>query len=126
MGVGAVGGGGFPRRNSLGDLEIPARIGQAQVGLKRDLGTVRLLVLWNVGFVLPSPAFQVINVFFDISELKEIQNTYNTLVVEVRALDHTCSSTPTCSATTTATASRKISFSFCFLSQVLHSTQIKA
>jgi hypothetical protein len=30
-----------PRRNSLGDLKIPARISKAQVGLKRDLGMVR-------------------------------------------------------------------------------------
>lgn len=30
-----------PRRNSLGDLKIPARISQAQVGLKRDLTLVR-------------------------------------------------------------------------------------
>ena len=30
-----------PRRNSLGDLKIPARISQAQIGLKRDLGLVR-------------------------------------------------------------------------------------
>ncbi|KAL4064673.1 hypothetical protein V8B97DRAFT_2111834 [Scleroderma yunnanense] len=30
-----------PRRNSLGDLKIPARISQAQMGLKRDLGMVR-------------------------------------------------------------------------------------
>ena len=30
-----------PRRNSLGDLKIPARISQAQVGLRRDLGMVR-------------------------------------------------------------------------------------
>jgi hypothetical protein len=30
-----------PRRNSLGDLKIPARISQAQVGLKRDLSMVR-------------------------------------------------------------------------------------
>ena len=29
------------RRSSLGDLEIPARISQAQVRLRRDLGTVR-------------------------------------------------------------------------------------
>lgn len=29
------------RRNSLGDLKIPARISQAQVGLKRDLSMVR-------------------------------------------------------------------------------------
>lgn len=30
-----------PRRNSLGDLKIPQRISQAQIGLKRDLGLVR-------------------------------------------------------------------------------------
>jgi hypothetical protein len=30
-----------PRRNSLGDLKIPARISQAQVSLRRDLGLVR-------------------------------------------------------------------------------------
>ena len=30
-----------PRRNSLGDLKIPARISQAQLGLRRDLGMVR-------------------------------------------------------------------------------------
>jgi len=30
-----------PRRNSLGDLKIPERISQAQIGLKRDLGMVR-------------------------------------------------------------------------------------
>ena len=29
------------RRNSLGDLKIPARISQAQVGIRRDLGMVR-------------------------------------------------------------------------------------
>lgn len=33
-----------PRRNSLGDLKIPVRISQAQVGLKRDLGMVREFV----------------------------------------------------------------------------------
>jgi hypothetical protein len=31
----------IPRRNSLGDLKIPARISQAQISLKRDLGMVR-------------------------------------------------------------------------------------
>jgi hypothetical protein len=35
------GSGNVPRRNSLGDLKIPARISQAQVGLRRDLGMVR-------------------------------------------------------------------------------------
>lgn len=36
-----IGAGSVPRRNSLGDLKIPARISQAQVGLRRDLGMVR-------------------------------------------------------------------------------------
>jgi hypothetical protein len=42
-GGGANGGGGanVPRRNSLVDLKIPARISQAQVGLRRDLGSLR-------------------------------------------------------------------------------------
>ena len=40
-GGGGASGGGVPRRNSLGDLKIPARISQAQVGLRRDLGMVR-------------------------------------------------------------------------------------
>lgn len=41
--VSAVDGGlgTTPRRNSLGDLKIPARISQAQVALRRDLGMVR-------------------------------------------------------------------------------------
>lgn len=36
-----VGSSSVPRRNSLGDLKIPTRISQAQVGLRRDLGLVR-------------------------------------------------------------------------------------
>jgi hypothetical protein len=40
-GCGSGAGGGLPRRNLLGDLKIPARIIQAQVGLRRDLGIVR-------------------------------------------------------------------------------------
>ena len=40
-GSGSGGVGGLPRRNSLGDLKIPARISQAQVGLRRDLSMVR-------------------------------------------------------------------------------------
>ena len=35
------GGSGLARRNTLGDLKIPAKISQAQVGLRRDLGMVR-------------------------------------------------------------------------------------
>lgn len=38
---GSNGGSTHPRRNSLGDLKIPTRISQAQVGLRRDLGMVR-------------------------------------------------------------------------------------
>ena len=37
---GGEAGGGLPRRNSLGDLKVPARISQAQGGLRRDLGMV--------------------------------------------------------------------------------------
>ena len=35
----------MPRHNVLGDLKIPARIGQAQIGLRRDLGMVREFVM---------------------------------------------------------------------------------
>jgi hypothetical protein len=37
----AAANGVVPRRSSLGDLKIPTRISQAQVGLRRDLGMVR-------------------------------------------------------------------------------------
>jgi hypothetical protein len=37
----AGGGSPVPRRNSLGDLRIPARISQAQVSLRRDIRFVR-------------------------------------------------------------------------------------
>ena len=40
---GVGGGGGVPRRNPLGDLKIPARMSQTQVGLRRDLGVVKEL-----------------------------------------------------------------------------------
>jgi len=40
-GASASGNGNAPRRNSLGDLKIPARISRVQVGLRRDLGMVR-------------------------------------------------------------------------------------
>ena len=40
-GSGSNGDATHPRRNSLGDLKIPARISQAQVGLRRDLGMVK-------------------------------------------------------------------------------------
>ena len=43
--------------------------------------------MWNVGLMSCLLwLFRRFNVFFDISELKELQNTYNTLVVEVQAL----------------------------------------
>ncbi|KAH8091812.1 hypothetical protein BXZ70DRAFT_952323 [Cristinia sonorae] len=54
-----------PRRNSLGDLKIPARISQAQVGLKRDLTMVRDFAA-------------------SVEQLKELQATYTSLVAEVQ------------------------------------------
>ncbi|KAI0058156.1 hypothetical protein BV25DRAFT_1296420 [Artomyces pyxidatus] len=55
------------RRNSLGDLKIPARISQAQVGLKRDLGMVRDFAA-------------------GVEQLKELQSIYQTLVQEAQAI----------------------------------------
>jgi len=88
-GGGGSGGGGLQRRNSLGDLKIPARISQAQVGLRRDLGMVREFAS-NVEreFCLFS-FLKKNNLTFSLIgfvELKELQTTYNTLVVEVQAL----------------------------------------
>ncbi|KAH0835601.1 hypothetical protein J3R83DRAFT_9326 [Lanmaoa asiatica] len=54
-----------PRRNSLGDLKIPARISQAQIGLKRDLGMVREFAI-------------------SVDRLKELQTTYRHLLAEVQ------------------------------------------
>lgn len=62
-----IGAGSVPRRNSLGDLKIPARISQAQVGLRRDLGMVREFAA-------------------NIEQLKELQQTYHTLVLEVQSI----------------------------------------
>ncbi|KAF8264574.1 hypothetical protein EI94DRAFT_1738197 [Lactarius quietus] len=56
-----------PRRNSLGDLKIPARISQAQVGLKRDLGMVREFAA-------------------EVERLKELQGVYQTLTVEAQGI----------------------------------------
>lgn len=56
-----------PRRNSLGDLKIPARISQAQVGLKRDLGMVREFAA-------------------SVEKLKELQSIYHSLVYEVHVM----------------------------------------
>ncbi|KAH7925772.1 hypothetical protein BV22DRAFT_1033576 [Leucogyrophana mollusca] len=56
-----------PRRNSLGDLKIPARISQAQIGLKRDLGMVREFAA-------------------SVDKLKELQYTYHALVSEVQTI----------------------------------------
>ncbi|KAF8181179.1 hypothetical protein K438DRAFT_2021191 [Mycena galopus ATCC 62051] len=60
-------GTGTMRRNSLGDLKIPARISQAQVGLRRDLGMVREFAR-------------------NVEELKELQGTYQSLVLEVQGI----------------------------------------
>ncbi|KAJ7728869.1 hypothetical protein B0H16DRAFT_232436 [Mycena metata] len=62
-----AGGVGSMRRNSLGDLKIPARISQAQVGLRRDLSMVREFAR-------------------NVEELKELQGTYQTLVMEVQGI----------------------------------------
>ncbi|KAF9524755.1 hypothetical protein CPB83DRAFT_909652 [Crepidotus variabilis] len=56
-----------PRRNSLGDLKIPARISQAQVGLRRDLGMVRDFAA-------------------NVEQLKDLQQTYTNLVLEVQSI----------------------------------------
>ncbi|OJA11883.1 hypothetical protein AZE42_10379, partial [Rhizopogon vesiculosus] len=56
-----------PRRNSLGDLKIPARISQAQIGLKRDLGMVREFAT-------------------SVDKIKELQIIYHHLVAEVQAV----------------------------------------
>ncbi|KAH9913710.1 uncharacterized protein B0H18DRAFT_1047727 [Fomitopsis serialis] len=62
-----VGVGSVPRRNSLGDLKIPARISQAQVGLRRDLGMVREFAA-------------------SIEQLKQLQQTYRSLVGEIQSV----------------------------------------
>ncbi|KAI0247749.1 hypothetical protein BJV78DRAFT_896701 [Lactifluus subvellereus] len=56
-----------PRRNSLGDLKIPSRISQAQVGLKRDLGMVREFAA-------------------EVEKLKELQTIYQSLAVEAQTV----------------------------------------
>ncbi|THH15007.1 hypothetical protein EW146_g5406 [Bondarzewia mesenterica] len=56
-----------PRRNSLGDLKIPARISQAQIGLKRDLGMVREFAA-------------------SVDKLKELVSQYQFLAHEVQAI----------------------------------------
>jgi len=83
-------GGGTPlRRNSLGDLKIPARISQAQVGLRRDLGMVKEFA--NKIERKPRPS-NVISAHADgiivakNTELKDIQRTYNFFVSEIQSL----------------------------------------
>ncbi|KAG8903210.1 hypothetical protein FRB99_003590 [Tulasnella sp. 403] len=53
------------RRNSLGDLKIPARISKAQVGLKNNLTMVR----------------EFAN---NVEQLKDLQNMYKTLVLSIQ------------------------------------------
>ncbi|CAA7262058.1 unnamed protein product [Cyclocybe aegerita] len=57
----------YARRNSLGDLQIPTRISQAQVGLRRDLDMVKEFA----GYV---------------GEIKEFQQTYHALASEIQAM----------------------------------------
>ncbi|KAI0047085.1 hypothetical protein FA95DRAFT_1559429 [Auriscalpium vulgare] len=65
-----------PRRNSLGDLKIPARISQAQVGLKRDLTMVREFAS-------------------GVEKLKELQSIHQSLIQEAQSYVVDSSSPPT-------------------------------
>ncbi|KAI0089702.1 hypothetical protein BDY19DRAFT_992677 [Irpex rosettiformis] len=56
-----------PRRNSLGDLKIPARISQAQIGLRRDLGLVREFAA-------------------SVEQLRELRATRDALTLDVQTL----------------------------------------
>ncbi|KAJ7836554.1 hypothetical protein B0H14DRAFT_2362829 [Mycena olivaceomarginata] len=67
VGAAAAVGTGTMRRSSLSDLKIPARISQAQVGLRRDLSMVREFAR-------------------NVEELKELQGTYQTLASEVQGI----------------------------------------
>ncbi|KAH9927892.1 hypothetical protein B0H21DRAFT_894832 [Amylocystis lapponica] len=64
-----------PRRNSLGDLKIPPRISQAQVGLRRDLGMVREFAA-------------------SVEQLKQLLATYSSLLGEVQAAIHSTQPAP--------------------------------
>lgn len=55
------------RRNSLGDLKIPAHVAQAQVGLRRDLGLVKEFAQ-------------------SVDELKSLQTNYQALVTKLDPL----------------------------------------
>ncbi|KAF4580023.1 hypothetical protein EYR36_001843 [Pleurotus pulmonarius] len=80
----ASGSSSVPRRNSLGDLKIPARISQAQVSLKRDLGMVREFasnIEREAVFHFNSSKFLTIP-----SELKDLQAEYHSLVLEVQGI----------------------------------------
>lgn len=72
------------RRNSLGDLKIPARISQAQVGLRRDLGMVREFA--NSVERKSHPELIVLTILTATIELRDLQMAYNDLVVDVQAL----------------------------------------
>jgi hypothetical protein len=64
-GNGNAGGGEspVPRRNSLGDLKIPARISQAQVSLRRDIGFVRVANTIYVGIPMTTKEFAELELF---------------------------------------------------------------
>lgn len=61
--------GKVPRRNSLNDLRIPARITQAQTGLRRDLTLVKEFAK-------------------NVEHLKELQETYCSLIQEIHGILH--------------------------------------
>ena len=85
----------MPRRNSLGDLKIPAKISQAQISL-RDLGRVRVFA-GSVERKLPSLRLTEYSwnlTIIWIAELKDLQPTYYTLVAKVQAGIDTLQSVP--------------------------------
>jgi len=97
-GWGTNGSGSVPRQNLWGDLKIPTRISQAQVGLQRDLGMVREFAM-NIErkfFFSLSFGFMacLLTRIFIYSELRELQQTYQALVLAL---------------------SSRISITFCFL-----------
>ncbi|KAL0948590.1 hypothetical protein HGRIS_011148 [Hohenbuehelia grisea] len=85
-----------PRRNSLGDLKIPARISQAQVGLRRDLGLVREFaanVESEFGFQvflfyypMQLPFLLLYDELTPYAGLRGLQDLYDTLVVQVQGI----------------------------------------
>ncbi|KAG5640617.1 hypothetical protein DXG03_007903, partial [Asterophora parasitica] len=78
---------GAMRRSSLGDLKIPERISQAQVGLRKDMERVREFAAGVERMSLSLTSYDSILIVFSFfAELKELQLTYDGLVAEVQAI----------------------------------------